>query len=64
MHQRLKIMFIATTNRPADFDEGFMRRFHKFIYVGLPDRGTILKILKAQLAVYDREEDVTNENQH
>ena len=64
MHQCREIMFIATTKRPADFDEGFMRRFHKFLYIGLPDRGTISKILQAQLAVYDRDKDVTNEKLH
>ena len=75
MRQRLKILFIATTNRPADIDEGFMRRFHKLIYVGLPDPilgaslersrgGIILKIWKAQLAVYDQKKGVTNENLH
>ena len=62
MHEGLKIMFIATTNRPADIDQGFMRRFHKFLYIRLTDRGAISKILQAQLAVYDLDEDVTNEN--
>ena len=57
MHERLKIMYIATTNSPADFDEGFMRRFHKLIYVGLPNHGTISKILQARLGVHDRDED-------
>ena len=59
-HEHLKIMFIATTIRPADFDEGFLRHFHDFLYISLPERGAISKILQAQLAVYDRHEDVTN----
>ena len=60
MLEHLKIVFIATTNRPADFDEDFLRRSHNFIYIGLPDSGAISKILQAELAVYDRHEDATN----
>ena len=63
IRQRLKIMFIAAMNRPADIHNGFMP-LPQIYLCWAPDRGIILEILKTQLAVYDQEEDVTNENLH
>ena len=65
MHeQNLRIMVIAITDRPADVDEFFLRRFGLFIYVRLPDGGTILEILQKQLGKYDLDTDVTVEILH
>ena len=65
MHNKnLRIMLIAVTNRPADIDDFFLRWFESFIYVRLPDRGTILEILQKQLGKYDLDTDVTVDNLH
>ena len=42
----LYLYIIATTNKPWNLDDGFLRRFQKRIYVDLPDSGERIKLLK------------------
>ena len=60
----MQVMIIATTSLPENFDEAFLRRFPCCIYVGLPNRGAILAILKQKLAAYELADDVTGERLH
>ena len=60
----MRVIFIATTHMPENFDNIFLRRFPSCVYVGLPDRGTSLAILKQQLAAYELDDDITKERLH
>ena len=60
----MHVMIIATTMLPESFDEGLLRRFFCCVYVGLPDQGAILAILKQKLAAYELADDVTDERLH
>ena len=60
----LRLMFIATTTAPEDFDDGFIRRFPCCVYVRLPDRGTIMAIIKQQLDNYELDDDITKLRLH
>ena len=42
----LYLYMIASTNKPWDLDDGFLRRFQKRIYIDLPDDGERTKLLK------------------
>lgn len=43
------VLFVATTNRPEDFDSPFRRRFQTMIYVGLPTAMERFLIIKQYL---------------
>lgn len=60
----MRVMFIATTNAPENFDDSFMRRFPYRLYVKLPDQGALLAIMQQQLARYRLDDDVTNKRLH
>ena len=45
-----RVMLIATTTAPEDFDYAFIRRFPCCIYVKLPDRGAIMAMFEQHLA--------------
>ena len=42
----LYLYMIASTNKPWNLDDGFLRRFQKRIYIDLPDDGERTKLLK------------------
>lgn len=58
-NEDMRVVLIATTNSPDYFDPGFLRRFYKCVYVRLPDRATILAIMRFELAAYELDVDVT-----
>ena len=55
--KEIRITIIATINRPADFDDGCMRRFPCCAYVKLPEQGVIFVIIRKHLSVYDEYKD-------
>ena len=59
-----RIMFIATTISPEDFDDAFIRSFPCCVYVKLPDRGAIMAMFKQHLEKYELDDDVTNQRLH
>ena len=54
--------FVATTSKPGDMDEGFVRRFYCFIQVKLPERDKISAIILECLSKYGVEGDVSNQS--
>lgn len=49
MSECKKVLFVATTNRPEDFDTPFRRRFQAMIYVGLPNEKDRFKIISQSI---------------
>ena len=62
--EKMRVMFIATARIPENFDNTFLRRFPSCLYVKLPDRGTMLAILKQQLTAYKLDDDITKQRLH
>ena len=63
-NQGLQVMLIATTSSPEHLDDALMRTFTYRLYVKLPDQGEMLAIIRQELAVYNLDDDVTNQQLH
>ncbi|KAJ1360996.1 Katanin p60 ATPase-containing subunit A-like 2 [Parelaphostrongylus tenuis] len=63
--QRLQVtsnvVLVCATNCPWDLDPAFLRRFEKKIYVGLPDRGSRVAMLRRRLQTTTLDESVSME---
>lgn len=47
-----KFMIIGATNHKENLDDAFLSRMHKHLYIGLPEKGERVKLLKQYLEKY------------
>lgn len=59
----MRVMFIASTNLPENFDHGFLRRFRSCVQMRLSDRDTKLAMIR-QLRAYELDDNVMGERLH
>ncbi len=57
----LPLFIVASTNKPWDLDQGFIRRFQKRIYIPPPDKKTRKKLFQYFLSKVSHEDDIDYE---